>query len=118
MEINRETDNVDFLKFRDQLASSHMQNACFFSFSFFSAIIKIFEKKYAEWLTFRTKFPLSDDQEHYKNLSKIKLLHFAFLFFYFLFLFWQTRISRPLRVSDYSLEGMQSSHLTHTLGYY
>ena len=54
-------------------------------FFFFSAIIKIlkFLKKYVEQLTFLTEFPLLDDQEHYKNLSKIKLLHFEIFLFFF-----------------------------------
>ena len=35
-----------------------------------------------------------------------------------LLLFWQMRVSRPLRVSDYSLGCMQSLRPTHTPGYY
>ena len=35
-----------------------------------------------------------------------------------LLLFWQMRVSRPLRVSDYSLGYMQSLRPTHTPGYY
>ena len=49
----------------------------------------------------------------FKDQNSILLFKFFFVVFFFL----QTRVSRPLQVSDYFLRCMQSLPL-HTLGYY